>query len=105
MKLESSTKRAVSLLALSLSVFAGDLEAHAQPAHAPPARAPDAGQSADQLFQKGRALYQSGKIQPARDALAAAWALKKSYDIAANLATAELELGMARDAAEHFAYC
>jgi hypothetical protein len=34
-----------------------------------------------------------------------AWALKQSYDIAANLANTELLLGMKRDAAEHFAMC
>lgn len=93
-------KRAARLLALSLSLCAPGPSAHAQPA-----RGQDAGQSADQLFDKGKALYRSGKIQAAHDALAAAWALKKSYDIAANLATAEAELGLSRDAAEHFAYC
>jgi hypothetical protein len=96
----SPTKRAASLLVLSFCLCAPCPLAHAQPA---PAQ--DAGQSADQLFDKGRALYQSGKLQAAHDALAAAWALKNSYDIAANLATTELELGLARDAAEHFAYC
>lgn len=77
----------------------------------PAAARPQAGplgaeaQQADEQFKRGRALYQSGKIHEAHEALKAAWSLKRSYDIAANLGTIELQLGMPRDAAEHFAYC
>lgn len=70
-----------------------------------PANAADTAQQAEELFQRGKALYKSGKKQEAYEALAAAWALKKSHDIAANLGSAELALGRARDASEHFAYC
>jgi hypothetical protein len=58
----------------------------------------------DDLDERGKALYASGKVRDAREALLSAWTLKRSYDIAANLGTVELELGMNRDAAEHLGY-
>ena len=62
-------------------------------------------QRADDLFHKGKALYQASKVREAYEAYAAAWKLKRSYDIAANLANTEMLLGMKRDAADHLAYC
>ena len=80
------------------------LGAPLQAARAQPGTEGDSAQKADQLFQKGKALYASGKVRDAREALLSAWTLKRSYDIAANLGTVELELGMNRDAAEHLTY-
>lgn len=64
-----------------------------------------ASQKADEYFQQGKSLYKLNKLKDARDAYLSAWNLKRSYDIAANLANAELQIGMKRDAAEHFAFC
>lgn len=71
----------------------------------PVATGAEASQKADDLFHKGKALYQAAKVREAYEAYAGAWALKRSYDIAANLANTEMVLGMKRDAAEHLAYC
>ena len=65
----------------------------------------DLAQKADDLFHKGKALYQAANVRGAYEAYAAAWGVKRSYDIAANLANTEMLLGMKRDAAEHLAYC
>lgn len=76
-----------------------------------PARAQSSGSSTEQsqkagdLFREGKLLYQASRVQEAHDAYAAAWKLKHSYDIAANLANTEMLLGMKRDAAEHLADC
>ena len=56
---------------------------------------------AERLAAEGRALFAKGNTQAAVDKLGAAWALDPSYAIAANLGTAELDLGRMRDAAEH----
>ena len=92
-------KSVPSILVVSLLVSMPLRDVRAQPGSGS-----EAGQDADQLFQKGKALYQSGKMREAYDALRAAWASKKSFDIAGNLGTVELGLGMYRDAAEHLAY-
>ena len=80
------------------------LSAPSRPAASAPATGADAAQEADAQFQRGKLLYKSGNKREAYEALTAAWALKKSYDIASNLGSVELTLGKARDAAEHFAY-
>lgn len=54
-----------------------------------------------QLFAQGDAAYAKGDKQGAYEAFKAAWALQKSYDIAANLGIVELKLGKYCDAAEH----
>jgi len=93
------------LFAIGSILFASTLTLSV-PAHA---QGDDSGaeqsQRADDLFHKGKALYQATKVREAHDAYAAAWGLKRSYDIAANLANTEMLLGMKRDAAEHLAYC
>jgi uncharacterized membrane protein len=94
-----STKSLLALLAVVLVLISPHREVYSQPA-----TVGDSAQKADQLFQKSRVLYTSGKMREAREALLSAWALKKSYDIAANLGTVELELGLYRDAAEHMGY-
>ena len=71
-----------------------------------PARAQSAGDldRADQLYRKGNTAYDAEKWQDAYDTFGAAWALKKSFDIAGNLGDVELVLGKPRDAAEHLSY-
>jgi tetratricopeptide (TPR) repeat protein len=59
---------------------------------------------ANLLFKKGKLAFNAGKFSDALRIYTEAWGLKKSPDIAANLAQAESELGKHRDAAEHFAY-
>ncbi|WP_441292071.1 PEGA domain-containing protein [Sorangium sp. KYC3313] len=56
------------------------------------------------LFEQGNTLYDAQRWSEARDAFLAAWKLKRSYDVAANLGDVELLLGEARSAAEHLAY-
>lgn len=63
----------------------------------------DADARAQELFQKGRTAIVYNKFLEAYEPLRQAWALKKSYDIAALLGQTELELGKFRDAAEHLA--
>lgn len=59
---------------------------------------------ANLLFKKGKVAFNAGKYTDALRIYGEAWTLKKSPDIAANLAQAESELGKHRDAAEHFAF-
>lgn len=59
---------------------------------------------ARQLYEEGLAAIQKSKWLEARASLVAAWSLTKHWQIAANLAGCELELGKYRDAAEHSAY-
>jgi len=66
---------------------------------------PEVSQKSDDLFKRGKDYYKDGKLKEAYGSYRAAWDLKKSYDLAANLGNAELLLGLKRDAAEHYAYC
>ena len=59
---------------------------------------------ANLLFKKGKVAFNAGKYNDALRIYSEAWSLKKSPDIAANLAQTETELGKHRDAAEHFAF-
>jgi hypothetical protein len=59
---------------------------------------------ARQLYEEGLAAIQKSKWLEARASLVAAWSLNKHWQIAANLAGCELELGKFRDAAEHAAF-
>ena len=58
----------------------------------------------DVLFEEGVAAAQAGQREVAYEKLKAAWALRQTYDIAANLAVVENALGKHRDAAEHFQF-
>ena len=59
---------------------------------------------ANVLFKKGKLAFNAGKYDDALRIYTEAWSLKKSPDIAANLAQTESELGKHRDAAEHYAF-
>jgi hypothetical protein len=59
---------------------------------------------ARELHVKGAGLYDQGQYDKAEAAFLAAWALKKHYQIAANLGACEVKLGKYRDAAEHLAF-
>ncbi|WP_438033309.1 PEGA domain-containing protein [Sorangium sp. So ce204] len=56
------------------------------------------------LFQKGIRLYDQSRWAEARAAFLEAWALEKSYAVAANLGDVELIVGDPRSAAEHLSY-
>jgi hypothetical protein len=60
---------------------------------------------ADEYFRQGKAFVKEDRWEDARRAYLAGWQIKRGYDIAGNLGSVELELGLARDAAEHLAYC
>lgn len=59
---------------------------------------------ARQLYEEGVAALKRSKFFEARASFLAAWSLKKHWQIAANLADCELELGKFREAAEHAHY-
>lgn len=58
----------------------------------------------DKLYEQGEAAFDAGKFEEARSKFALVWALRKSYDVAAVLAQAELKAGRNAEAAEHLAY-
>jgi hypothetical protein len=60
---------------------------------------------ADEFFRQGKAFVKEDRWEDARRAYLAGWQIKQGYDIAGNLGSVELELGLARDAAAHLAYC
>ena len=65
---------------------------------------PAVAQSSDQLFDQGNTALKAGKYEDALRAFEAVWKERKTHDVAANLALAEMQLGKHRDAAEHFAF-
>lgn len=69
-----------------------------------PAPANDAAKQADKHFLLGKEQLKAGNVREAYTEYKAAWDLKRSYDIAANLGNVEFELGMPRDAAEHLSF-
>jgi len=56
------------------------------------------------LYRKAAAAFGAGKYEDAQVLLLEAWHLRRSYDVAAALGQAELELKRYRDAAEHLQY-
>lgn len=95
-------------LLLLVAMLAPSASAWAQPA-SPTPPAPGGSvepKSADDYALEGRELaMKPGMMQDARDRLATAWSMKRSFDIAGNLGSIEYELGLWRDAAEHLLYC
>jgi hypothetical protein len=71
------------------------------PAHGPAAKAPD---RADELFDQAAGAFDAGRYPEAQAKLEAAWALKKTYDIAGNLGVVEVKLGKHAAAAEHLTW-
>jgi PEGA domain len=61
-------------------------------------------QQADEHFRKGKELLKAGSKKEAREEYLAAFRLKRSYDVAGNLGSLELTLGLPRDAAEHLSF-
>src|SRR5450432_3766800 len=89
--------QASACLLLTFAISAISAPAHAQ------GNAADS-ERANVLFKKGKIAFNDGKYSDALRIYTAAWQLKQSPDIAANLAQTESELGKHRDAAEHFAF-
>lgn len=79
------------------AAFSLPTRARAQTPAADTARATD-------LFKNGKAAFAKGDLPEAERLFAEAWVLRKSSDIAANLAQAELEQQKFRSAAEHFSW-
>ncbi len=88
------------LLALALA-FAPTLSS--SPASATGADTAETKEARD-LMNKGNTFFRKGDWPRAHAAYSAAWALKKHFSIAANLADVELRLGKHREAAEHLTY-
>src|SRR3954468_17757613 len=59
---------------------------------------------AGELFDKGDVLYEHARWAEAEVQFQKAWDLRPSFDVAANLGDCELQIGQAREAAEHLAY-
>jgi len=57
------------------------------------------------LFREGVAAFNAGKPEEAVKTLSEAWSIRQSYDVAAALAQAEIQLKRYRDAAEHLDFC
>lgn len=53
------------------------------------------------LYRQAETAYAAGKVDEARQLLLEAWNIRQTYDVAAALGQAELELKQYRDAAEH----
>jgi hypothetical protein len=56
------------------------------------------------LYRQAEAAFSAGRFAEARRLLLEAWNIRPSYDVAAALGQAELELKLYRDAAEHLDY-
>ncbi|MCA9625371.1 MAG: PEGA domain-containing protein [Myxococcales bacterium] len=56
------------------------------------------------LFRQGQEAYSKGDVKTAYDKYKAAWALKRSYDIAGNLGNVEVKLGRYREAVPHLQF-
>jgi hypothetical protein len=94
-------------LAASLAVCA-PARADDPPKGAPPATSdapsPDADVQAAKWLKVGNAAFKAGDFAGAEKAYREAFAVKRGYDIAGNLGTAELAQGKLREAAQHLAF-
>jgi tetratricopeptide (TPR) repeat protein len=84
-------------VALGTCTLAAPRRAHGQSAASETARVTE-------LFKSGKAAFAKGDMAQAERLFAEALAMRKSSDIAANLAQAELEQQKYREAAEHFSW-
>lgn len=103
----TATRRAAALLASSFVIALASpgtaLAADPPPNATAPAAAP-AVSEADRLFGEGVTAQKAGKLPEAEALFLQAWALKKTWDIAANLGVVELKLGKLSEGAGHVAY-
>src|SRR6185436_13420471 len=60
--------------------------------------------AADEHFRKANELYKNEKWAEAEVEFQAAWAVRKTYDTAANMGHTEFHLGKFRDSAEHLQF-
>lgn len=74
----------------------GDKDAHSAPTSTE--------DEVDALVEKAEQARDRGQLEEALLLLAMAWRKRQAYDIAGNLGILELQLGRARDAAEHLAF-
>lgn len=56
------------------------------------------------LYRQAETAFSAGRYEEARKLLLEAWGIRQSYDVAAALGQAELELKLYRDAAEHLSF-
>lgn len=68
------------------------------------AQSPAPADEVDAIFFQAKAAFDGGKLKQAYELYRSAWALRRTHDIAGNLAQVELALGKKRDAAEHLAF-
>lgn len=94
-------RQSIALLLALAAVFSAAPDARSQ---TPSAAAQEGTDPADVAFRRANALYKQERYAEAKAAFEEAFRLKKSHDIASNLAYAELKLGQNRDAAEHLAF-
>jgi hypothetical protein len=90
--------------ALYLFVASACLAAPVLDAHADTPTSANAQGNADLLFEQGVAARKENKLGDAETFFRKAWALKKTWDIAANLGLVEMKLGKMAEGAEHVAY-
>ncbi|MFZ5892539.1 MAG: hypothetical protein ACOY0T_15880 [Myxococcota bacterium] len=103
--LKSRSRHAAGVLACFLSLAAGPGTVHIAAAQsAPIGTSGDANEVRELIAQANRAMNEN-QFESARALFLKAWSLRRSYDVAAGLGQAELELGRFRDAAEHLDYC
>lgn len=86
---------------LSVAAWAPHAGAQAPVSTARPAAATPAKPSVDDLFKRFAEAAKVGDWPKAYEAMQEAYSQKQTYDVLGNLGTAELQLGKARDAAEH----
>ncbi len=80
----------------------GERAAAAQPAQAAPIAPADAvAERAEALFREANALVKQQRWAEAEASYLAVWALRPTYDVAANLGHTQYRLGKLREAAEH----
>lgn len=93
----------LALGALAVIATIGPLPAAAQPAAGAPT-APASSDPADVDFRRANELAKAKQWREALDLYQRAFAARRAWDIAANMALAELELDRPRDAAEHLEF-
>lgn len=70
----------------------------------PDAAPSDAGDEVGHLYTEGYAAFQNSDYARAEQLLTKAWALSRSFDVAATLGSAKLELGKHREAAQYLSF-